>query len=299
MLEIKNLSKTFGDQQVLDHISFLAHKGEILGLIGQNGSGKTTLFRLITSLLIPDEGGTIQWEGEDMGDHIYQQLGYLPEQRGLYENMTIEDQLMFLSQLKHLSKDEINKKIDLWLDRFHVKGDRQTRISNLSKGNQQKIQLISCLIHQPQLVILDEPFSGLDSVNASYLKEAIVELKEKGACIIFSSHNLLQVEELCDAVLMIHQGKQVFHQPLDQLKQIYGKKHLTIDAPHLSRADLTAMEGVQEVEGGPRYTLTLEDEAYGPVLFKSLTADYCPTYFSLQAPPLKEIFAQKVGELNG
>jgi len=186
MLQVEHLRKTFGRVVAVDDVSFEIQPGTILGIVGQNGSGKTTIFRMILNFLTPENGGQVNWDGQPLHmKKVYDTVGYLPEERGLYESMTIEKQIMYFARLRGMKKKEINAKIDDWLEKFNVKGDRKDKIKTLFKGNQQKVQLIATLIHEPKLVILDEPFSGLDPVNAGFLMEGILRLRDQGACIIF------------------------------------------------------------------------------------------------------------------
>lgn len=184
MLEIKNLKKTFGSLTAVDDISFIIPDGQILGMIGQNGAGKTTTFRLILNFLTADSGEVL-WNGRPLQKTDYDVIGYLPEERGLYPKVSIEDQIIYFAQLRGKSKKEIKPQIDKWMEKFQVKGKKTDKIKSLSKGNQQKVQLIATLIHQPKLVILDEPFSGLDPVNAELLEAGIKELKTRRLCYFF------------------------------------------------------------------------------------------------------------------
>uniref|UniRef100_UPI00258D6C31 ABC transporter ATP-binding protein n=1 Tax=uncultured Enterococcus sp. TaxID=167972 RepID=UPI00258D6C31 len=204
MLKVTHLSKSFGSYKALDDMSFTIEDGKILGLIGQNGAGKTTTFRLILDFLSKGSGDVL-WNGHVLSGKDYNTIGYLPEERGLYPKVTIENQLLFFASLRGKSKQEISPKIDEWMDKFQVKGKKTDKVKTLSKGNQQKVQLISTLIHEPKLVILDEPFSGLDPVNAELLKNGIIELKEKGSCVIFSSHNMDNVETVSYTHLRAHE----------------------------------------------------------------------------------------------
>lgn len=298
MLEISHVRKKFDKTIALNDINFTVDEGEIIGIIGQNGSGKTTLFRIILNLLSSDQGGTVLWNNKMIDHSNYNSIGYLPEQRGLYEEMTIREQIIFLGQLKGLSKKQIIPKITEWLSRFNVKGDESTPISSLSKGNQQKVQVIATLIHEPDLIIMDEPFSGLDPINASYLEEAILYFKSKGACILLSSHNMNNLEKLCDSVLMLHNGEQLVYDSIDVLKNSYSKTRLVIDAPNWSTTELLSLEGVLHVEKNKYYTMTLSDEKYSRSVLKSICEKDTPRYFSQQAPSLEELFKQKVADTN-
>lgn len=190
MLTVSHITKRFGDLVVVDNVSFSIPKGHIMGLIGQNGSGKTTIFRMILGFLTPEDQGKVLWKDQPLTQEDYNTIGYLPEERGLDDKLTIEQQVLYLAQLRGMEKAVIQERLDQWMKRFNVKGEKTDKIRSLSKGNQQKVQLIASLIHEPSLIILDEPFSGLDPVNADLLKAGILYLKEKGSSIIFSSHNM-------------------------------------------------------------------------------------------------------------
>ena len=206
MLEIKDLVKTFGTMTAVDHVSFTVKPGEIMGLIGQNGAGKTTTFRMILNFLTPDSG-TISWNGQPLTAKDYDIIGYLPEERGLYPKMRVQDQIVYFARLRGMKTAEIKARIPEWLERFQVKGKATDKIKDLSKGNQQKVQVIATMIHMPKLVILDEPFSGLDPVNASLLMAGIEMLKDNGAAIIYSSHDMANVEAISDHLVMLKQGR--------------------------------------------------------------------------------------------
>src|SRR5699024_8552485 len=201
MLEVKQLYKSFGSLKAVDDVSFTIREGEIMGMIGQNGAGKTTTFRLILDFLTADSGAVL-WNGKPLTKDDYNVIGYLPEERGLYPRVSIEEQLIYFAQLRGMSKNDVKGKIDYWMDKFQVKGKKTDKVKTLSKGNQQKVQLISTLLHEPKLIILDEPFSGLDPVNASLLEEGIKELRKHGSSVIFSSHNMNNVEDICDHLVM-------------------------------------------------------------------------------------------------
>lgn len=298
MLEVKHLRKTFGDLVAVDDVSFTIEPGTIMGIIGQNGSGKTTIFRMILDFLTPEGNGEVLWNGVTLTDKVYNTVGYLPEERGLYEKMTIEQQIVYFAELRGMKKAEIIDKIDEWMVRFNVKGKRTDKIKSLSKGNQQKVQLIATLIHEPKLVILDEPFSGLDPVNADFLKKGIVALKDKGSCVIFSSHNMNNVEEICDKLVMIHNGKQVLYGGIEEVRQSFGRTKLLIETPDWTEQQLATLEGVKAVKHhyAHQYLLELADETYGKAIFDQVTkGNYVPVFYQ-QAPTLEEIFKLKAGE---
>ncbi|MBS4456669.1 ABC transporter ATP-binding protein [Tuanshanicoccus lijuaniae] len=300
MLEVKHLVKTFGTFVAVDDVSFTIEPGSILGIIGQNGSGKTTIFRMILDFLTPEKKGEVLWHQKPLTESVYDVVGYLPEERGLYEKMTIEEQIMYFAQLRGMTRAEIADKIDDWLVRFNVKGKRTDKIKSLSKGNQQKVQLIATLIHEPELVILDEPFSGLDPVNADFLKQGILALRDKGSCIIFSSHNMNNVEEICDKLVMIHHGKEVLYGGINEVRNQFGKTKLLIEAPDWTEERLAALAGVMSVRahGDHQYTLQLQDESFGKEIFDVVVkGEYLPVFYQ-HAPSLEEIFKLKAGESN-
>lgn len=298
MLEVKNLRKTFGDVVAVDGIDFTIKPGEIMGLIGQNGSGKTTTFRMILDLMHPDSG-TATWNGETFNEEFYNQVGFLPEERGLDDKQTVEQQILYFAALRGKDPKEIKPKIDEWLERFRVKGKKTDPIKNLSKGNQQKVQVIITLIHEPDLIILDEPFSGLDPVNAELLEEGIRDARDRGAAIIFSSHNMNNVEELCDSFIMIHNGKQVLGGEVMEVRRSFGRTELFLESS-LSREELEAVSGVESVKdiGHGVFEIHLNDEEAGKEIFELASRDgFIPT-FSQQPPTLDAIFKRTAGELN-
>lgn len=299
MLEVKNLTKTFGSMTAVDNVSFDIPDGKILGLIGQNGAGKSTTFRLILDFLEQDKG-SILWNGNPITEKDYNKIGYLPEERGLYPKVTIENQLIYFGRLRGKTKKEIVPLIDHWMEKFEVKGKKTDKVKSLSKGNQQKVQLIATLIHQPKLVILDEPFSGLDPVNAELLKKGIIELKEQGSCVIFSSHNMENVEKICDHLVMLRHGKMVLDGTVQSIRESFGRTYLDIETA-LTKDELLDIEGVSQVEEKRAhvYQIQLNSEKAGEVVFKKALqmTDYLPI-FNQQPPTLEEIFKMKVGETH-
>lgn len=298
MLEVKGLNKTFGNLTAVDEVSFTIRPGEIMGLIGQNGAGKTTTFRIILDLLTADRGDVL-WNGDIITNKVFNTVGYLPEERGLYPKVTIENQIVYFAQLRGKKPKEIKPLIDDWLEKFQVKGKKTDKVKTLSKGNQQKVQLICTLIHQPKLIILDEPFSGLDPVNADLLEEGIKEAQANGACIIFSSHNMNNVEELCDSLIMLRNGKQILHGSVKEIREQFGRTKLFLESD-LTKEELLQFNGVTDVEttkeGMSIVHLTSTED--GKAIFDAATKNgYIPT-FSQQPPTLEEIFKQMAGEKN-
>lgn len=298
MLEAKNLTKTFGTLTAVDDVSLEAHDGEIMGIIGQNGSGKTTMFRMILNLLTPEKGGKVLWNGEELKHKVYDTVGYLPEERGLYDKLTIEQQICYFGELRGMDRKDVSSKIDEWMEKFNVKGKKTDKVKTLSKGNQQKVQLIATLIHEPKLIILDEPFSGLDPVNAEFLKKGIIDLKKKGSTILFSSHNMSNVEDICDRLLMIHEGKRVLYGTVDEVRESFGRTRIYIESDNLDEKELAALPGVLGVsgKGNGNYTLKISPEADKEMLFKEITKGRYIEKFSNQPPGLEEIFKIKAGE---
>ena len=296
MLEVSNLRKSFGETVAVDGLSFTIEPGEIMGLIGQNGAGKTTTFRLILNLLVANAGQTL-WNGESIGEGLLDNIGYLPEERGLDEKLTVEQQLLYLGQLNGMTKREVTESIDIWMERFQVKGERKDKISSLSKGNQQKVQLIATLMHEPDLIILDEPFSGLDPVNAELLEDGIRRAAKRGASIIFSSHNMANVESLCQSVVMLKNGRQVLGGTIDEVKSLFDRLKIYLEAP-IATAELEAISGVQSVEQlDARHRLIhIEQEAVGRDVFEAAHQSGTVYQFSQQAPTLEEIFKERAVE---
>ncbi|MFV0561043.1 MAG: ABC transporter ATP-binding protein [Enterococcus sp.] len=296
MLEVKNLVKTFGDYTAVDHLSFQIPDGKILGLIGQNGAGKTTTFRLILDFLTQDEGEVL-WNGKPLGEKDYDIIGYLPEERGLYPKVSIQDQLIYFAELRGKTKKEILPKIDEWMEKFQVKGKKTDKVKSLSKGNQQKVQLIATLIHEPKLVILDEPFSGLDPVNAELLKNGIIELKEKGSCVIFSSHNMDNVEKICDHLIMLRNGQTVLNGKVHTIRESFGRTKVFLESS-LTKEDVEEIGGVKTVVKHEDNSLeiTLEHPEAGKAIFARATESGYIPMFNQQPPTLEEIFKMKAGE---
>lgn len=298
MLEVKGISKKFGETKAVDNVSFVIPDGEILGLIGQNGAGKTTTFRLILDFLKSDDGEVL-WNGEKLTAKDYNTIGYLPEERGLYPKISIEEQLVYFAKLRGKTKKDILPKIDHWMEKFQVKGKKTDKVKSLSKGNQQKVQLIATLIHEPKLIILDEPFSGLDPVNAELLKDGIIELKKKGSCVIFSSHNMENVEKICDHLIMMKQGKMVLNGKVSDIRNSFGRTKLFIesDLPLETMEQMTGVESIVLNNSGIA-EVTLSNEDVGKLIFEeAIKFGYMPVFNQLP-PTLEEIFKMKVGQIN-
>jgi len=217
MLEIQQITKRFQRKAALDEVSLSLKAGEVFGLLGPNGAGKTTLIRIINRILEAD-AGTIRFKGDLLQQKHLAHIGYLPEERGLYKNMTVEAHAYFLGALRGMSKTDVKQAVNYWLDRFDIQSWRKKRIEELSKGMAQKVQFICAVLHEPELLILDEPFSGFDPVNVELIKQEIIEMKAKGKTILISTHNMQSVEEICDRVALIHQSKKIMEGRVSELQ---------------------------------------------------------------------------------
>ena len=220
ILEVDNVVKKYGDFTALNQVSLSVPKGSIYGLLGPNGAGKTSLIRIINQITLPDSGN-IYLDGEKLSPKHVQYIGYLPEERGLYKSMKVGEQCLYLAQMKGLSKKDAKIQLDYWFERLDIKGWWNKKIEELSKGMAQKIQFVVTVLHQPKLLIFDEPFSGFDPVNANIIKDEILALKEKGSTIIFSTHRMESVEELCDYIALIHRSNKLIEGKLDDVKRKY------------------------------------------------------------------------------
>ena len=258
ILEVKNVVKQYGDYVALNSVSLSIPKGSIYGLLGPNGAGKTSLIRIINQITLPDSGEVLL-DGEKLQPHHIQQIGYLPEERGLYKSMKVGEQCLYLAQLKGLSKKEAKVQLDYWFEKLDIKGWWNKKIEELSKGMAQKIHFVVCVLHQPKLLIFDEPFSGFDPVNANIIKDEILSLKEKGTTIIFSTHRMESVEELCDHIALIHKSNKLIEGKLEEVKRQYRSNSFEVGI-------LT-----DNVEG-LMYDLT-QKFTVGPANFKSLNQE--------------------------
>jgi ABC-2 type transport system ATP-binding protein len=240
LIECRNVSKRFGDKVALDSVSVDIAKGQIFGLLGPNGAGKTTLIRIINRITIPN-GGEVFFDGHPITQGDVEKIGYLPEERGLYRKMEVGDQAMYLAQLKGLSANEARRELKLWFVRFGIQDWWKKKVEELSKGMAQKVQFITTVVHRPSLMILDEPFSGFDPVNAELIRKEILRLKDEGATIILSTHNMESVEELCDDIALINKSKLVITGGVDEIRRKHGNNNIELI--------YTGDERVGEIEG--------------------------------------------------
>lgn len=294
MLKVENVTKYYGDLKAVDDLSFEVEDGCIFGLLGLNGAGKTTTFRMIMGL-IDDYTGNITLDGKKIDYSMTDKIGFLTEERSLLTKMTVIEQVKFYAILKNMKEEDIVKKLDYYLDKFGISEYKYKKIKELSKGNQQKIQFITSIIHEPKLLILDEPFSGLDPINVELFKKEILELKEKGTSIIFSSHRMEHVELFCEKLVILVKGKTVLKGYLENIKKEYKKKDVYIIGS-VSKEDLGKIEGVVKVrKENNNYIVTISDEKYIANLFNYIKKCDNITKFSVEEPSLNEIFIEKVG----
>lgn len=228
MLDIRHIVKQYSNHRALDDVSLRVPKGSIFGLLGPNGAGKTSLIRIINQITAPDSG-EIYFDGELLQPKHIERIGYLPEERGLYKKMKIGEQMLYLAQLKGLSKSDATQRIRNWFEKLHIESWWDKKVEDLSKGMQQKVQFVATVVHEPDLIILDEPFSGFDPVNAQVIQEEILELNKKGATIIYSTHRMESVEELCDYIALINKSKKVLDGPVREIKRSYQNQMYIID----------------------------------------------------------------------
>ena len=227
IIEIKNVTKTFGEKVALDNVSLTIPEGRIFGLLGPNGAGKTTLIRIINRITIPS-AGEVFFQGRPITQNDVEKIGYMPEERGLYRKMKVGDQAMYLAQLKGMSSAEAQRELKKWFVRFEIQGWWDKKVEELSKGMAQKLQFITTVVHKPSLMILDEPFSGFDPVNAEIIRKEILRLKEEGATIILSTHNMESVEELCDDIALINKSKLVITGGVEEIRRRYGNNNIEL-----------------------------------------------------------------------
>ena len=295
MLKVANVTKKYGSLTAVDNLSFEVKPGCIFGLLGLNGAGKTTTFRMILGL-IDDYTGKITIDGKPIDYKISDQIGFLTEERSLLTKMTVLEQITYYGVLKSIPEEKIEGKLDYWLDRFGISEYKHKKIKELSKGNQQKVQFISAIINDPKLLILDEPFSGLDPINVELFKSIILELKKKGTSIIFSSHRMEHVELFCEELVILVKGKSVLQGKLKDIKKNYQKKNLyvigDIDADKIRECD-----GVEKItKENNQYIISISNSSYINPIFKKIAKYDNILKFSVEDPSLNEIFLSIVGE---
>ena len=295
MLKVENVTKYYGNNLAVDDLSFTINNGEIFGLLGVNGAGKTTTFRMIMSLLEPTKG-SITLNGKPVGYDVSERIGFLTEERSLLTKLTVKEQVIYYATLKGMKESDILKKLDYWLDRFGISDYKNRKIKELSKGNQQKIQFITAIIHEPDLLVLDEPFTGLDPINVELFMSVIREFKEKDKMIIFSSHRMEHVELFCEKLVILLKGKTVLSGSLKEIKKNYRKKVIRING----NVDIDALKnckGVIEVNvEAIDIIVKIESDEYVEDVFKIVKKGSHITKFVVEDASLNEIFVSLVGE---
>ena len=297
-LLVEHINKSFAQFHVIKDLSMEVREGSIFGFLGPNGAGKTTTMRMILDIIRPDSG-RITWNGKDVREVPRRNWGYLPEERGLYPKVKVEEQLVFLARLNGLSKTAARAHLDEWLERFQITEYRNMKVEELSKGNQQKIQFLATILHDPLILIMDEPFSGLDPVNANLLKEALLEMHRRGKTMIFSTHQLEQVEELCEDVVIIDKGQTIIAGSVREVKRQQGRNvaRLKLDNDPEARW-LDDLEGVQVTKRRQDYIEMQMQSHLNPNLIveEALRHGAIISRFELTEPSLTDIFIEHVGK---
>jgi len=298
LLELQHLKKYYATQKAVDDISFTIGEGAIFGLLGPNGAGKTTLLRMITGIFYPDEG-TILFDGATFNPiNDVQKIGYMPEERGLYKKMKIGDQVLYLAQLKGLSKSDAMEKIKFWFKRLGMETWWNKKVEDLSKGMSQKLQFVTTVMHEPKLIILDEPFSGLDPLNANLIKDEIYGLAQRGSTIIFSTHRMEQVEEICDHIVLVNLGKKILDGTVPQVKQQFKENKFNIRLNGIpANIESNAFE-VLEANAND-YTVKIKDGSKSnDVLKYFIQQDINVEAFNEILPSLNDIFIKLVADTH-
>ena len=296
MLEVKNIVKKYGTNTAVNDLSFTVDDGEIFGLLGENGAGKTTTFRIIMGLLEPNSGNVLL-NHEKIDYSKTDKIGFVTEERSLLTKLSVQEQIEFYATLKGMEKQEIDKKLDEWLEKFEITSYKNRKIKELSKGNQQKIQFISAVIHEPKLLILDEPFTGLDPINVKLMKEAIIDLKNKGCSIIFSSHQMEYIEDFCEKLVILVKGKPILEGNLKDIKESYAKKNILIkgdvDVDEIKKIKGVISVGLEKGE----YVVKIENKEVASKVFAKIKNNNI-TKYDVEEPSLNEIFIESVGGIH-
>ncbi|MFM1971802.1 MAG: hypothetical protein RL185_484 [Bacteroidota bacterium] len=301
LLSLSHLVKHYATQKAVDDISFDIQKGSIFGLLGPNGAGKTTLLRMITGIFYPD-GGEIKLDGKHFDPLLdIREIGYMPEERGLYKKMKIGEQALYLAQLRGLSKAEAMERITYWFEKFEMQSWWNKKVEDLSKGMSQKLQFVITVLHEPKLIILDEPFSGLDPLNANLIKDEIYALAKKGATIIFSTHRMEQVEEICDHIVLVNLGKKILDGTVADIKQQYKEYIFAIETTHPELVKDNALFSIIEKEekNPNKVLIKLSHAVASNEVLKYLIEQQVPiTSYNEVLPSLNDIFIQLVEDTH-
>jgi len=295
VLTLKNVNKIFHDTHAVKDLNLSLKRGEIYGLLGANGAGKTTTFRMILGLY-EQTSGEITWNNQKMNESINDLIGYLPEERALLQKLTVKKQVSYLAMLKGMDENKIETELDKWLKKFNLSDYKNKKIKELSKGNQQKVQFICAVIHNPELIILDEPFTGLDPINLELMKEEIINFKNEGKTIIFSSHRMEHIETLCDRLTILRQGKTVLQGNLKEIKQSYNARTILIQG----QIDIDYLKSIPQVNEVTRqhddWCVRINEQKYTSDVFNALKPEHHIQKFLVCEPSLHEIFIEKVGQ---
>lgn len=293
-MELQGISKQYGEKMAVDNLDLKIPKGCIYGIIGPNGAGKTTTIRMIMNIIVPDSG-TVLFDGKPVDNNFKNRVGYLPEERGLYKKMTLKEVIVYMGRLKEASSKTISDNMDEWLTKMKLIDYKDKKVEELSKGMQQKLQFITTLIHEPEIIILDELFSGLDPINIELIKNVVLDLKQRGRTILFSTHVMEQAEKLCEYICMIHGGQKVLDGSLTEVKSRYGKNsvHVEIDG------DGSFLHSIPGVDNVTSYTnhfeLTVAESAGTNEILKSIVEKVKVTRFERIEPSLYNIFIKLAG----
>ncbi len=296
MLEVLNVTKKYGDITAVDNLSFNIKEGEIFGLLGVNGAGKTTTFRMIIGLLDPDEG-EVKYNNNPIDYDIKDKIGFLTEERSLLTKMTVLEQALFYGGLKGMNEKHVEKRLDELLKEFEVEDYKNRKIKELSKGNQQKIQFIMAILNKPKILLLDEPFSGLDPLNIELFKNIILKLKEEKTIIIFSSHRMDHVEFFCDSLVILVKGQTVLSGELSKIKADYRKKNIIVIG-NIDKDKILNINGVLDIKKEKNeYIISIENDSIIDKVFDVVSKGEGISKFIVEEPSLNEIFLEKVGEV--
>jgi len=296
-LEFQSVTKNFGNVRAVNNLTFSIPSGSIYGLLGPNGAGKTTSIRMLMQIILPDSG-VIRTFGQDQNNGYLDRIGYLPEERGLYRKMKVKDVIAFFGELHGLKTSEVRKRTNFWLDRFGLADWAERKVEELSRGMQQKLQFIITIFHEPDLIILDEPFTGLDPVNAQVVKDTILEERKRGTTIIFSTHLMEQVEKLCDRICLMNKGRAILEGKIQDIKQKFGKNHVIVsykgDSGFLSDSSIQSYN-----DYGNYVEILLKPKADPQELLKKIVKHAEVFRFELVEPSMHEIFIETVQAPGG
>ena len=296
-LMVEHINKWFGSFQAINDLSMDVREGVMFGFVGPNGAGKTTTMRMILDLLRPD-AGAITWNGVPVSEVPRREFGYLPEERGLYPRMETQEQLLFLARLSGMSREDALKSLNDWLERFQITAYRHKKIEELSKGNQQKVQFLAAILHNPELLVMDEPFSGLDPVNAAALKEAFLDMRQRGKTIIFSTHQLEQVEEMCEDMLLINKGQAMVQGNVQEIKRQHGRNVARLTLVNDPEAPwLNTLDGIEVTKRRQDYIEMQFQANLNPnvIVEAALQHGGIISRFEVVEPSLTDIFIEVVG----